>query len=221
METAVTVRSIETVGPNTIAMEFERPEGFDARPGQFVKLTGEVEGESYSRFYTLSSPDVSDGFEVTIGIDPEEAGPFSQWLGERTAGDELDLAGPFGDQFYDDEPRAVVLAGGPGVGPAVGIGERAIETGNEVAIVYVDEQPAHEERLAAIADADGGTVRIVSESDASVDPDTLSEAVVEVLGEESDELVFVYGFSSFVDAAEAAIEAAGADPDAAKVEDFG
>lgn len=213
METTVTVQSIDSVGPDTIAMAFETPEAFEAAPGQFVKLTGVVDGETYSRFYTLSSPDVEGTFEVTIGIDPEESGPFSEWLVGRSAGDELELAGPFGKQFYDGEPRAVVLAGGPGVGPAVGIGERAIAEGNEVAIVYVDETPAHDARLAAIDEADGGSVHVTV--------DGLNEAVEDVLTGAPGEKVFVYGFSGFVEDAIAAIEAAGGDPGEAKIEDFG
>lgn len=213
METTVTVQSIDSVGPDTIAMAFETPEAFEAAPGQFVKLTGVVDGETYSRFYTLSSPDVEGTFEVTIGIDPEESGPFSEWLVDRSAGDELELAGPFGKQFYDGEPRAVVLAGGPGIGPAVGIGERAIAEGNEVAIVYVDETPAHDARLAAIDEADDGSVHVTV--------DGLNEAVEDVLTGAPGEKVFVYGFSGFVEEAIAAIEAAGGDPGEAKIEDFG
>jgi ferredoxin-NADP reductase len=212
MDTRVTVVGVSDVGPDTVAIEFETPADFAAQPGQFVKLSATVDGESYSRFYTLSSPDTADSFEVTVGIDPEEAGPFSRYLVDLAAGDELDCAGPFGDQYYDGESRVVVLAGGPGVGPAVGIGERALADGAEVAVVYRDDAPAHEDRLSALADA-GATVFVLGGE--------MEDAVTDVVTGDAGEQVFVYGFADFVAEAEAAITAAGGDPDDAKVENFG
>ncbi len=212
MDATVTVRSTAEVGPDTVAIEFDSPDGFEAEPGQFVKLTGTVDGESYSRFYTLSSPDVIESFEVTVGIDEAEGGPFSVHLGSLSAGDTLEMTGPFGNNYYEGESRVVVLAGGPGIGPAVGIGERALAEGKTVAVVYADDEPAHEARLAEL-EATGATVYVVSGA--------IEDAVAATLSEEPDEQVFVYGFGSFVEEAEAAIEAAGGDPAEAKVENFG
>jgi cytochrome-b5 reductase len=212
MDATVAAVEVRTVGPDTVAIEFESPEEFDALPGQFVKLSATVEGEEYSRFYTLSSPGADETFEVTVGIDPAEAGPFSRHLADLTEGDEMAMSGPFGKSFYEGESRVVVLAGGPGVGPAVGIGEAAVEDGNDVAVVYQTDAPAHEERLDALREA-GATV-VVTDGE-------IADAVGDALTNEAGEQVFVYGFADFVDAAEAAIEAAGGDPDAAKVENFG
>mgnify|MGYP002761672748 FL=1 len=123
------------------------------------------------------------------------------------------MSGPFGAEYYEAEPRVVVLAGGPGVGPAVGIGERAIADDNAVHIVYRATEPVHETRLSAL-DAAGGTVTIT-------DADGFPAAVDEAVTAAADEQVFVYGFDAFVTAATDAIAAAGGDPDAAKVENFG
>jgi ferredoxin-NADP reductase len=212
MEATAAVTAVDDVGPSTVAVAFETPSGFDARPGQFVRLGAEVDGESYARFYTLSSPDVEGTFEVTVGIDTEEGGPFSRFLADLAPGDELDVAGPFGDAAYDGEARAVVLAGGPGIGAAVGIAERALAEGNDAAVVYRagGDDRAHGDRLDALVDG-GATVHVVDRS--------LDGAVAAVLG--SPGSVFVYGFQAFVDDALAAIEAAGGDPEAAKVESFG
>ncbi|MGM0604991.1 MAG: FAD-dependent oxidoreductase [Halobacteriota archaeon] len=212
MDAPVTVRSTAAVGPDTVAIEFDTPEGFDAQPGQFVKLAATVDGESYARFYTLSSPDVEDSFEVTIEIDESVGGPFSAYLGSLSPGDELELSGPFGSDYYEGESRVVVAASGPGIGPAVGIGERALADGAAVAIVYQGERPAHEDRLADLR-SQGATVELLT--------DGLEDAIDAAVTGEADEQVFVYGFGSFVEAAEAAIEAAGLDPEAAKVENFG
>ena len=214
MDTTATVSAVEEVGRDTYTLRFHAPDGFAAEPGQFVKLGTEIDGEPVSRFYTLSSPTIDDTFEVTVGIDPEEGGEFSAFLADAAAGTEMTLSGPFGDQHYDGESRAVVIAGGPGVGPAVAIAERALDEGAEAAIVYRDDDIAHADRLGAIRDR-GAAVHTL-DADAELD-----DAVADVLTGADGETVFVYGFADLVADAESTIEAAGGDADAAKVENFG
>jgi len=212
MDATVTVTETQDVGADTVALAFETPEGFEAAPGQFVKLSAEIDGESYARFYTLSSPNVAETFEITVEIDPEEAGPFSEHLVALSAGDSIEMSGPFGSDYYEGEPRVVVLAGGPGIGPAVGIGERALDDGNELAIVYQDDAPAHESRLTALREA-GASVTI---TDGEID-----DAVASALTGDADEQIFVYGFQSFVTEATDAVEAAGGNTEGIKIENFG
>ncbi|GAA0553750.1 FAD-dependent oxidoreductase [Halorubrum ejinorense] len=214
MDTTATVESVESVGPDTYALRFRAPEGFAAEPGQFVKLGTDIDGESVARFYTLSSPHVGDSFEVTIGIDPDEGGEFSAFLADAEAGTEMTLSGPYGDQHYDGEPRAVVIAGGPGIGPAVAIAERALDEGAAAAIVYRADDAAHADRIEALRER-GVSVHLLDGDDA------LTTAVDDVLTGAADETVFVYGFADLVADAEAAVDAAGGDADAAKVENFG
>ena len=149
--TDVTVRSVRSVGPDTIAIELEAPPEFDALPGHFVLLRATVDGEEVSRHYTLSSPGVDDTFEITVGVDP--TGDLSPWLADREPGDAVTVEGPFGTVVYDPETDGDVVAigGGPGVGPAVAVGEAAATAGNSVSVVYEDDQPVHEARLAALA----------------------------------------------------------------------
>lgn len=207
--TEVAIRAVRPVGGETIALDLETPAEFEAAPGQFVKLSAQIDGEDADRFYTVSSPNVEETFEVTVGIDPE--GTLSPWLEGVEPGTTVHVAGPFGRSYYENEDAVVVLAGGPGVGPAVGIGERALADGGTVAIVYQDDDPVHEERLSALA-AGGATVLIVT--------DSLTEAVAEALDTVEGQ-VFVYGFADFLEEALAAVESAGGDPDAAKSENFG
>ncbi len=209
-----TVVDREPVGPDTFTLTFETPEGFEGLAGQFVRLSAERSGESYARFYTLSSPDTEDTFEITVEV-AEEGGPFSDYLADLSPGDEIAVAGPYGDEYYDGEARAVVLAGGPGVGAAVAIAEAAVANDAEAAVVYqYDDEPAHTARLDALVDA-GADVTTLA------DGDEFDAAVADALTNSESEGVFVYGFAEFVDAATAAIEAAGGDPDGAKVENFG
>ncbi|EMA46175.1 Oxidoreductase FAD-binding domain protein [Halococcus saccharolyticus DSM 5350] len=206
------MRDNRVVGPETIALDLATPDGFDARPGQFVKLSLDVDGERRSRFYTLSSPTVDDTFEVTVGVDPD--GEVAPYLAELETGDSVTMAGPFGSAHYEDESRTTILAGGPGVGPAIGIAERTLDDGGETAVVYRDDDPVHEDRLDALREA-GATVHIVG---SDVD---LTDPTADALAGDADEQVFVYGFADFLDAATDALAAAGGDPDRAKIENFG
>jgi 3-phenylpropionate/trans-cinnamate dioxygenase ferredoxin reductase subunit len=209
-ERSLAVTAVRSVGPDAVAIDIETPEDFAAQPGQFVKLTLEVDGEDQSRFYTISSPDVEGTFEMTVGIDPD--GDVAPHLADLEAGDSVRISGPFGSDYYEGEPRSVLLAGGPGIGPAIGIAERAVADGNEAAVVYRDDAPIHGERLDALR-ADGVLVHVL-EGDAD-----LTDAVAEATADGGQ--VFVYGFADFLDDAMAALEAAGVDTEDAKVENFG
>ncbi|PSP66951.1 oxidoreductase [Halobacteriales archaeon QH_8_67_27] len=207
-DTEVTVVAVESVGEDAIAIDFETPEGFAARPGQFVKVA--LAGVDESRFYTVSSPDVAGTFEITVGIDPDgEVGPE---LAALEAGDTVEVSGPFGNAYYENEKRVLILAGGPGVGPAVGIAERALDDGGEAAIVYRDAAPIHDERLTALNERGASVAVLAPES-------PLERSVADALTDDTQ--VFVYGFAEFLDDATAAVSAAGGEPDAAKVENFG
>lgn len=206
----VSLSELRHVGPDAIALDIVCPPEFDAMPGQFVKLTASVDGEDKSRFYSISSPRVGETFEVTIEVDHE--GTLGPWLAQRTAGDTLSIAGPFGNTYYEGEARAVVLAGGPGVGPAVGIAERALADGNHAAIVYRHDTPIHEARLEALRDRGAFVAILVPEQ-------PLAGAVESAIAEGGQ--VFIYGFADFLDAAIDAIAEAGGKPDRAKVENFG
>jgi cytochrome-b5 reductase len=210
--TETEVVAVREVGLDAVAIDVATPTGFEARPGQFVKLTATVDDEEESRFYTISSPDVTDSFEMTVSYDAEEGGAFSEYLVNLEAGDAVTISGPFGSDFYEGESSVLVLAGGPGVGPAVGIAEAALADGNDAAVVYLDDAPLHEDRLAAVAAA-GGRVFVATD-----------ESAVEPAVEEThtgDEQLFVYGFAEFLDVATAAVVAAGGTTEDAKMENFG
>jgi ferredoxin-NADP reductase len=210
--TRTPIEAVRSVGPDAIALDIETPADFDARPGQFVKLSLDVDGERLSRFYTLSSPGVAESFEITIAVDPE--GDVGPRLAALEPGDSVTVAGPLGNAYYEDEPRTTILAGGPGIGPAIGIAERTLDDGGESAVVYRDDDPIHGERLAALDDA-GATVFLLDEGE------PMTGVVENALAGTPGEQVFIYGFADFLDVATDALQAAGGDPDRAKVENFG
>lgn len=208
-DVSVPIRAVDGVGADAVAITFESPGEFDGAPGQFVRLSASIDGDVVQRFYTLSSPDVEETFEVTVAVDPE--GSLGPWLAEREPGETVQVSGPFGDHFYEDEQRVTVIAAGPGIGPAVGIGERAVADGAAVAIVYPGDLGIHRTRLDALETA--GAVLVPFEED-------LAGAVTTALDEVGG-TPFVYGFEEFVSAVAGSLETAGLDPDDAKIESFG
>jgi 3-phenylpropionate/trans-cinnamate dioxygenase ferredoxin reductase subunit len=154
-----------------------------------------------------------DAIAIDIETPPEFDAQPGQFVKVTLPGDDEsrfytisspDVAGTF--------EMTVVIAGGPGVGPAVGIAERALQDGNEAAVVYQDDDPIHVERLDAL-EADGAFVSLLAGDE------DMTDAVAEAVADGGQ--VFVYGFAEFLDAATAALEAAGVDADDAKVENFG
>jgi ferredoxin-NADP reductase len=202
----VTIEAVETVGERTVALELETPDGFDAEPGQFLLIRATVDGVEETGYYTISSPDTDGTMEVTVEYVPE--GTLAPWLAERRPGDTIEVEGPFGDVRYTGEGSVVILAEGPGIGPAVGIAERARATDHDATVVFWGRDPPHRDRLDAL-ETDGATVLLVESLDEAAD--TLAAA--------GDATVYVFGFESFVRDAKTVAEAAGVDT--LRAESFG
>jgi ferredoxin-NADP reductase len=210
--TEVSVERVRPVGENTVAVDLSNTEGWEILPGQFVQVGAPVGDDFVVRHYTVSSPYPDGSFEITVSVDPEgELGPV---LAELEAGDHVSADGPYGRAYYEGEESVVVVAGGPGVGPAVGIAERVADQhgAENVDVVYRDGEPAHEKRLDALR-SEGARIRVIE--------DGLGDAVAEVLGEAPGSQVFVYGFEPFIEEASEALEGSGYGTDGAKIENFG
>jgi ferredoxin-NADP reductase len=208
-ETQVTVSDVRTVGPETYVLEFESPPEFTAQPGQFVQVTATVGEEEISSFYSICSASTDKAFEITFDVGPESE--LGQRLSGLSAGAAVTIDGPFGNTYYEGDEESVVVAGGPGIGPAIGIGERALEEGNDVAVVYHDETPVHKDRLVDLS-ANGASVMIVKNG--------LTEAVSQAI-DAIDGEIFVYGYEDFIDEATDALNRVGVNPDDVNTSSFG
>lgn len=216
--TPVTVESVREVGPDTVALELETPDGFDALPGQFVLVRAVPGGDDeydeddvVTRHYTLSSPSVEDTFEITVGIDPD--GDLSPWLADLEGGETVHVEGPFGEITYERDRDVVAVAGGPGIGPAVSIAEAAREAGHDAVVLYQDDEPAHVDRLGALED-DGATLTIVDGDETEALGDALEAHL-------DDGQLYAFGFDDFVTFVAETIDDAGGDSDEALIENFG
>lgn len=212
--TRTEIVSTRQVAPAMVVLELEAPPGFDALPGQFVRLGIRADGADLDGFYTISSPDTTDTFEVTVDAGPENE--LGRTLAAREAGDPVDVAGPFGDAAYEGGDDAVVLAAGPGVGAAIAICQRAIEEGHDAALVYRGDPATTTSQVTDLEDA-GASVSVV---DPSGDPSDLAAALGEAL-DRTDGTLFVFGYAGFVEDAKTAIRLAGRDASMASISSFG
>lgn len=202
----VTVKRLSTVGDRTSAIELETPDDFEAYPGQFVLVRAIIDGEEETGYYTISSPTVNETFEITVAADPD--GTLGPWLTDRHIDDEVEIEGPYGNIQYTGDGDALVFAGGPGIGPAVGIGELARSADQNVTIVYGGSEPPHRERLDAL-ESNGASVVITE------DMETVSESL------DFSATVYVFGFQGFVNDVKAALTDRGVDVSEVEIESFG
>ncbi|WP_137290491.1 FAD-binding oxidoreductase [Natronorubrum halophilum] len=201
------ITRLEDVGDQTAAIEVEAPTDFEAYPGQFVLVRATINGEEETGYYTISSPDVEERFEMTVAVDPD--GTLGPWLVERALGETITVEGPFGDIQYVDDGVALVFAGGPGIGPAIGIAERARRLDHDVTIVYGGDQPPHRDRLDTLKER-GATIVLSDDLEEAVD--SIDPSAVEI---------YVFGFQQFVEEARDALSRAGIDLDTVEIESFG
>lgn len=202
------ITRLEDVGDRTVAVEVETPADFEAYPGQFVLVRATIDGEEEETgYYTISSPHVEDTFEMTVAVEPD--GTLGPWLAERTLDEAITVEGPFGDVTYEGAGDALVFARGPGVGPAVGIAERAVAAGRDATVVYGGTEPAHAERLDELEERG---IALVLAEDVAAAVDSLEFAGV---------ATYVFGFEGFVEETREALSSAGVDLDDVEIENFG
>lgn len=97
-------------------------------PGQHVVVEAEIDGQWFSRPYTLSAPVNHGYYEVTIKREP--MGQFSRWIfDERRADSQLKVSPPQGNFYWADSQGPVVcLVAGIGITPALSICRTFVES---------------------------------------------------------------------------------------------
>jgi sulfoxide reductase heme-binding subunit YedZ len=116
------VANIHRETPDVKTFRFVHPDGeipFIHRPGQYMSLTLNIDGQIVKRSYTIASSPAQRGHvELTIKRNPE--GVVSRYMHDQLkVGDKIRIGAPAGKFFFDDhQSKAVVLiAGGVGITP--------------------------------------------------------------------------------------------------------
>ncbi|TCK02621.1 hybrid-cluster NAD(P)-dependent oxidoreductase [Marinobacterium mangrovicola] len=129
----------ETWDVATYCFMAEQPVMFFFKPGQFVTLELEIEGEQVFRSYTISSsPSVPYSFSITVKRQP--GGLVSNWLHDNMVeGYELAVHGPVGAFNSIDFPsnKVLFLSGGVGITPVMSMTRWAFDTNTDVDMVFV------------------------------------------------------------------------------------
>ncbi len=91
---------------------------FDFRPGQFISLDIDLDGQKVRRPYSIASaPRDDNGFDLCLNMLPE--GRVSSWLFHLKPGDKIGFSGPFG--FFalrePPDPVSAFIATGTGIAP--------------------------------------------------------------------------------------------------------
>ena len=94
--------------------------------GQFVHIKC-GEGRLLRRPISICSWD-----KTTLRVVFEVRGEGTEWLSRRKAGDQLDVLGPLGHGFESSAQKILVVGGGIGVPPMLGVAKAAAAAGAEV-----------------------------------------------------------------------------------------
>ncbi len=129
----------ETWDVCTFCFMSEQPVMYFFKPGQFVTLELEIDGNQVMRSYTISSsPSVPYSFSITVKLDSK--GLVSSWLHENMKeGDQLAVHGPVGQFNCIDFParKVLLLSGGVGITPVMSMARWWFDTNADVDIAFV------------------------------------------------------------------------------------
>ncbi|KEZ79122.1 ferredoxin [Salinisphaera hydrothermalis C41B8] len=129
----------ETADTRTFCFMSEQPVMFFFKPGQFVTLELEIDGEPIMRSYTISSsPSIPYSFSITVKRLP--GGKVSNWLHDNLGvGDVLAVHGPVGNFNIIDHPaeKYLMLSGGVGITPLMSMTRWFFDTNAAVDLHFV------------------------------------------------------------------------------------
>ena len=129
----------ETWDVRTFCFMADQPILFFFKPGQFVTLELEIEGQPIMRSYTISSsPSVPYSFSVTIKRVP--GGRVSNWLHDTLhEGQELAVHGPVGlfNAIDFPSPKVLYLSGGVGITPVMSMARWFYDTNANVDMTFI------------------------------------------------------------------------------------
>ncbi|MBD2594061.1 FHA domain-containing protein [Nostoc spongiaeforme FACHB-130] len=138
----------ETHDVKTFRFVADPPMLFTYKPGQFITLDLEINGEQVLRSYSISStPSRPHTLEITVKRvpAPADAGPdvprglVSNWLHDNVkAGSVLKVNGPTGKFtcFANPSPKLLLISAGSGITPMMSMSRWVYDTASDVDIVF-------------------------------------------------------------------------------------
>jgi len=136
----------EEVAVGTSAFYFEKPEGFQFKPGQFLRFTHfdapETDDEGNARNFSIASAPHEP--QLMIATRTRDTA-FKRVLRSLAPGSEIEIKGPYGKMtLHEDSSRpAVILTGGIGITPFRSIVYGATQSGlaHRLNLFYSNRRP--------------------------------------------------------------------------------
>lgn len=107
----------KNLAANFWVYEFEKPEGFRFLAGQYISIKVSEKGER--RSYSLSSWPGVDNLQIVVDVTPMGVG--SKYLLDIKKGDQLEMMGPVGRFFVDEEQQKETTKGYMFIGTGSGV----------------------------------------------------------------------------------------------------
>ncbi|QEM80776.1 hybrid-cluster NAD(P)-dependent oxidoreductase [Halomonas binhaiensis] len=226
----------ETWDVRTFCFMAEQPVLYFFKPGQFVTLELDINGEQVMRSYTISSsPSIPYSFSITVKRVP--GGKVSNWLHDNlSVGDELAVHGPVGNFNAIDFPadKILMLSGGVGVTPLMSMTRWFFDTNAAVDLEFVHSARTprdiiyHRELEHIFSRIDDFRLHIICERDKELNQawagfrGYLSDAMLEMMVPDfMDREIFCCGPTPYMEAIKRILRERGFDMDRYHEESFG
>lgn len=148
----LTVENIQPETHDVKTFRFVHPDGdipFLHRPGQYMTLTLNINGQTVKRSYTIASSPSQRG-HVELTIKRNSIGTVSRYMHDQLKiGDKIRVGAPAGKFFFDDlQSKAVVLiAGGVGITPLMSILRYLTDRSWHGTIYFINAIRSHEDKI--------------------------------------------------------------------------
>ena len=154
---SVTLTGRDAIATGTMAFHMSKPNGFEHKPGQWVRLSltdaAEMDAKGASRVLSIVSAPHEPRLTVATRLSDSA---FKRHLQELPDGDELRVAGPNGSfTLHEDAARpAVFIAGGIGITPFMSMIRNAAHCAlaHKITLFYSNRDPAAAAFLAELRD---------------------------------------------------------------------
>ena len=115
----LTLKSIRPITHDVNELTFDRPEGFDFKPGQATDFTLDRDGwRDEKRPFTFTSLPQAEHLQFTIKSYPSHDGVTEQ-IGQMEGGEKVIIEDPWG--AIEDKGPGAIIAGGAGLTPFLSI----------------------------------------------------------------------------------------------------
>jgi ferredoxin-NADP reductase len=132
------LKGYRELAPDVRHFVFEAPdvERLEFQPGQFVSLTGTVEGKPITRAYSIAGSPAANQFELCLNL--VRGGRLSPHLFAMRPGDSIAMQGPLG-AFTWRKPvgPSILVAAGTGIAPFRSMLREELASGNDAPITLI------------------------------------------------------------------------------------